>query len=168
MFYYKCNACNKTANAETTIKSTNEGVNDGFLKLINNFQLSENLQNLFIEQVKIILTAEKDNASEKKRQLTLDLNDLNEKVDLIEYRYAIKEISKEIYERQNQKMKESIQQKMKELNKVNRPLLTEVPKIKELSSADLKAAMDKGIKVIDTRNKLDFQNGFIPGSINIQ
>ena len=116
VFYYKCNACNKTANAETTIKSTNEGVNDGFLKLINNFQLSENLQNLFIEQVRIILTAEKDNASEKKRQLTLDLNDLNEKVDLIEYRYAINEISKEIYERQNQKMKESIQQKMKELN----------------------------------------------------
>jgi hydroxyacylglutathione hydrolase len=58
--------------------------------------------------------------------------------------------------------------KMKELNKVNRPLLTEVPKIKELLNADLKSAMDKGIKVIDTRNKLEFQNGFIPGSINIQ
>jgi len=58
--------------------------------------------------------------------------------------------------------------KMKELNKVNRPLLIEVPKIKELLSADLKSAMDKGIKLIDTRNKLEFQNGFIPGSINIQ
>jgi hydroxyacylglutathione hydrolase len=58
--------------------------------------------------------------------------------------------------------------KMKELNKVNRPLLIEVPKIKELSSVELKAATDKGIKLIDTRNKLDFQNGFIPGSINIQ
>ena len=64
----------------------------------------------------MILTAEKDNASEKKRQLSLDLNDLNEKVDLIEYRFAINELSKEIYERQNQKLKESIQQKMKELN----------------------------------------------------
>jgi hydroxyacylglutathione hydrolase len=57
---------------------------------------------------------------------------------------------------------------MKELNKVNRPLLTEVPKIKALSAIDLKAAIDKGIKLIDTRNKLDFQNGFIPSSINIQ
>jgi hydroxyacylglutathione hydrolase len=57
---------------------------------------------------------------------------------------------------------------MKELNKVNRPLLTEVPKIKELTGADLKAALDSGIKLIDTRNKMDFQNGFIPGSINIQ
>jgi hydroxyacylglutathione hydrolase len=58
--------------------------------------------------------------------------------------------------------------KMKELNKVDRPLLTEVPTIKELSAAELKAAMDKGVKLIDTRNKLDFEKGFIPGSINIQ
>jgi len=58
--------------------------------------------------------------------------------------------------------------KMKELNKVDRPLLTEVPTIKELSAAELKAAMDKGVKLIDTRNKLDFEKGFIEGSINIQ
>jgi hydroxyacylglutathione hydrolase len=58
--------------------------------------------------------------------------------------------------------------KMKELNKVDRPLLTEVPTIKELSAAELKAAMDKGVKLIDTRNKQDFEKGFIEGSINIQ
>ena len=58
--------------------------------------------------------------------------------------------------------------KMKELNKVDRPLLTEVPTIKELSASDLKAASAKGIKLIDTRNKQDFEKGFIEGSINIQ
>lgn len=57
---------------------------------------------------------------------------------------------------------------MKKLNKVDRPLLTEVPKLKKLTASDLKAAMDKGIKVIDTRLKADFAQGFIPGSINIQ
>ncbi|MBC6491468.1 rhodanese-like domain-containing protein [Flavihumibacter stibioxidans] len=57
---------------------------------------------------------------------------------------------------------------MKKLNKVDRPLLTEVPKLKQLSAEELKAAMDKGYKVIDTRNKTDFAAGFIPGSINIQ
>ncbi len=57
---------------------------------------------------------------------------------------------------------------MKELNKVNRPLLTEVPKIKELNEVELKDALNKGIKLIDTRNKVEFQNGFITGSINIQ
>jgi hydroxyacylglutathione hydrolase len=58
--------------------------------------------------------------------------------------------------------------KMKELNKVDRPLLTEVPTIKELSAGELKAATAKGIKLIDTRNKQDFEKGFIEGSINIQ
>ncbi len=57
---------------------------------------------------------------------------------------------------------------MKKMNKVNRPLLTEVPKLKRLSIADLKAAMAKGIKVIDTRLKSEFASGFIPETINIQ
>jgi hydroxyacylglutathione hydrolase len=57
---------------------------------------------------------------------------------------------------------------MKKLNKVARPLLTEVPKLEELSREELKAAIDKGIKLIDARNKADFAAGYIPGSINIQ
>ncbi|WOK08502.1 rhodanese-like domain-containing protein [Imperialibacter roseus] len=57
---------------------------------------------------------------------------------------------------------------MKKLNKVDRKLMTEVPALKKLSKEDFKAAMDKGIKVIDTRMKTDFAKGFIPGSINIQ
>lgn len=57
---------------------------------------------------------------------------------------------------------------MKKLNKVERPLLTEVPKLKKLSTQEFKSALDKGMKLIDTRNKVDFAAGFIPGSINIQ
>lgn len=57
---------------------------------------------------------------------------------------------------------------MKKLNKVNRPLLTSVPQLKQLSNQEMKDAMAKGIKLIDVRNKVDFANGFIPGSINIQ
>jgi len=58
--------------------------------------------------------------------------------------------------------------KMKSLNKIDRPLLTEVPKLKILSATELKDALSKGIKLIDARNKVDFAAGFIPGSINIQ
>jgi len=57
---------------------------------------------------------------------------------------------------------------MKKLNKIERPLLTEVPKLKELTGEELKTAMTRGIKLIDARNKADFASGFIPGSINIQ
>ena len=57
---------------------------------------------------------------------------------------------------------------MKHLNKVNRPLLVEVPKHPKLSKEQFLSAYEKGIKVIDTRNKIDFAKGFIPGSLNIQ
>lgn len=57
---------------------------------------------------------------------------------------------------------------MKHLNKVNRPLLVEVPKHPKLTKEQFLTAYENGLKVIDTRNKADFAKGFIPGSINIQ
>jgi hydroxyacylglutathione hydrolase len=57
---------------------------------------------------------------------------------------------------------------MKKLNKVDRPLLTTVPKLKQLNNAELTDAMSKGVKLIDARGKNEFAQGFIPGSINIQ
>ena len=57
---------------------------------------------------------------------------------------------------------------MKKLNKVDRPLLTSVPKLKKISNDELKEAMGRGVKLVDTRNKAEFAKGFIPGSINIQ
>lgn len=57
---------------------------------------------------------------------------------------------------------------MKKLNKVNRHLLTHIPTLKELDITELKAAMDKGFKLIDTRHKTEFAAGYIQDSINIQ
>lgn len=57
---------------------------------------------------------------------------------------------------------------MKKLNKVDRPLLTSVPKLKLLSNAEMTEAMSKGVKLIDARVKTEFAKGYIPGSINIQ
>lgn len=57
---------------------------------------------------------------------------------------------------------------MKKLNKVERPLLTEVPQPKKLKKEEFQAAKTKGIKVIDTRQKRDFAAGYIPGTLNIQ
>lgn len=57
---------------------------------------------------------------------------------------------------------------MKQLNKVDRPLLIEVPKHPKLTKEQFLSAYQKGIKVIDARNKAQFAKGFIPGSLNIQ
>jgi hydroxyacylglutathione hydrolase len=40
--------------------------------------------------------------------------------------------------------------------------------LSKLSTDALQAAIEKGIPLIDTRLKADFEQGFIPGSINIQ
>jgi hydroxyacylglutathione hydrolase len=47
-------------------------------------------------------------------------------------------------------------------------LLVEIPVHKELSSAQFLQATNDGVKVIDTRSKVEFAKGFILGSINIQ
>lgn len=57
---------------------------------------------------------------------------------------------------------------MKKLNKVDRPLLTQVPSQKKLSPAEVNAALASGIKLIDTRDKAEVAGGFIPGSLTIQ
>ncbi|MCO6497858.1 MAG: MBL fold metallo-hydrolase [Chitinophagaceae bacterium] len=57
---------------------------------------------------------------------------------------------------------------MKHLNKVDRPLLIEVPHHKTLSKEEFLDAYNKGMKVIDARNKTDFAKGHLPNTINIQ
>lgn len=57
---------------------------------------------------------------------------------------------------------------MKKLNKVDRPLITEVPKLKKLSIEEVNSHMANGVKLLDARPKTEFAAGFIPGSLNIQ
>lgn len=57
---------------------------------------------------------------------------------------------------------------MKHLNKVNRPLLVEVPKVPKLTAKEFASAHQKGIKVIDTRDKADFAMIHLSSTINIQ
>lgn len=57
---------------------------------------------------------------------------------------------------------------MKKLNKEERPLLTEVPKHKKLTTEEFKTAYANGIKIIDARDKTEFAKGHIPNSIHIQ
>ena len=57
---------------------------------------------------------------------------------------------------------------MKQLNKVDRPLLTAVPTHPKLSNEAFLAAYKAGMTVVDTRHKTVFAKGFLPGSLNIQ
>lgn len=56
---------------------------------------------------------------------------------------------------------------MKKLNKVDRKLLTEVPKIQNLSEEEYKKAKKKKLKLIDARSKDKYSDSFLEGSLNI-
>lgn len=56
---------------------------------------------------------------------------------------------------------------MKSLNKINRPLLIEVPKPFVLSKSDLQRAVQNGLTVVDTRSLGDFKKGLHDGVLQI-
>lgn len=57
---------------------------------------------------------------------------------------------------------------MKKLNKVDRPLLTEVPKHRKLTKEAFLQVYEEGMMVIDTRHKTAYAAGYLPHSVNVQ
>lgn len=57
---------------------------------------------------------------------------------------------------------------MKKLNKIERGLLPQVPKHKQLSLEEFESFRAHGDLVVDARSKVSFAGGHVPGSINIQ
>lgn len=57
---------------------------------------------------------------------------------------------------------------MKHLNKVDRPLLIEVPKHPKLTKEAFQHAKRNNLLVVDTRNKDSVAAGYIPGSLHIE
>ncbi|WP_353128989.1 MBL fold metallo-hydrolase [Parapedobacter pyrenivorans] len=57
---------------------------------------------------------------------------------------------------------------MKKLNKVDRPLLTQVPQHPKLTKDQFLSAYQGGAKIIDTRPKIKHATGAIPGSLGIE
>lgn len=56
---------------------------------------------------------------------------------------------------------------MKKLNKVDRPLLTEVPSVPNLGEGAYKKARTEGVRVIDTRTQEQYAQAFAKGTYNI-
>ena len=56
---------------------------------------------------------------------------------------------------------------MKKLNKVDRPLLTSVPIMKQLTLSELEDALNSKRIIVDTRSKVSFAGGHLPGTLNI-
>jgi hydroxyacylglutathione hydrolase len=58
--------------------------------------------------------------------------------------------------------------KMKQLNKIERKLVTEVPEIRHLSSKEFNDAISREMPVVDTRKPEEYSKNFFANSINIE
>jgi site-specific DNA recombinase len=116
IYYYKCNCCNKTINAETFSRSKNKGVHEQFDDLLDNLSFSKIMHDLFATQLKKLIEDDMSNITESKRLLSREINRLKESYDKMEFRYATNEISKDIFERQGKKINDEIEQKMRDLD----------------------------------------------------
>ena len=115
IYYYKCNCCNKTINAETSNRSFNIGIHNQFFEVLKLFNFSSEIHDLFAHQLKKIMEDDMANLSERKRLLSKEINNLKESFDKMEYRYAMNGISKDVFDRQGKKLQDEIEQKVKDL-----------------------------------------------------
>ena len=100
------------------------------------------------------------NLSEKRRLASTELNELKTSYDKMEYRYAINEISKDIFERQSQKINDAIIQKTKELDY----LPTKISNHEKAINFFLKIPQNpsKFYESMDYNKKRKFQNLLFP------
>ena len=100
------------------------------------------------------------NLSEKRRLASTELNELKTSYDKMEYRYVINEISKDIFERQSQKINDAIIQKTKELDY----LPTKISNHEKAINFFLKIAQNpiKFYESMDYNKKRKFQNLLFP------
>jgi site-specific DNA recombinase len=111
IYYYKCPSCNKTINATTKQTSLNEGVHQHFQKVLESLSFSKEFHPLFSKQLEKIIDFEFSNYADRQRILKTEVNQFQEKFDTMEYRFAINEISKEIFDKHGSNLKKKIQEK---------------------------------------------------------
>ncbi|WP_339915900.1 recombinase family protein [Yeosuana marina] len=115
IYYYKCGKCNKTANANTRLKSLNDGLNQQFANTIDSFKFSKSFHQLFSKQLEKIIDAEMSDLSEKRRILKTEINEAQSDYDDMEYRFALGKIPEEIFEKYGLKLKAQIEEKTKQI-----------------------------------------------------
>ena len=101
-YYYKCNSCNKTANADTTPKSLRPGIHERFRDLLDGFHLDPKLYNVFKLQLEKSLDQSLGRFESKRREVLDEIQLKNTHLERIEHNFVIGEITKAMYEKHTQ------------------------------------------------------------------
>jgi len=160
ILYYKCSSCNRTVNANTRKKSLTAGMHQQFAMTLETLKLSKSFQKLFSKQLEKIIESEISSISDIKRQLSSEINKLQEQYDKMEFIYATDEISKEIFEKHGSRLKEQIEIKKRSML----TLPTKMSNHKKVMKDFLKISENPGqfYESLEYQNKRVFQNILFP------
>ena len=164
VYYYKCTCCNKTINANTTIKSTNKGIHDDFLNLIDDFQVSTKLAVLIKKQLSKLIENELSGVNENKASLKKEIKELEKKFETMEYKFVTDEISKEAFEKHSK----VINQKKNKLKVELENLPSKMSNLDEATNYFFQILQNpsKFYSSLDYHKKRRFQNLVFPEGLN--
>lgn len=97
--YYKCNThLGVSYNAETTIRARNTGVHQIFERILSAFQFDKEDFDILSKQLNKILEKRNEQNHSLTRDLEVRLSEVDTKLKAVQYRFAIDEIKKEVYD----------------------------------------------------------------------
>ncbi|MCE3295814.1 MAG: resolvase domain protein [Crocinitomicaceae bacterium] len=110
LHYYKCQGCKGgSINADTTSKSKQEGANDLFFELLQQYELNEALKAAFNAQLKLTYSMLNDESKSDNQILSKELLRLEEDLKKLKRRYALGEIDdKDIFSELKSEYEEKI------------------------------------------------------------
>ena len=109
-FYYKCNRCNHTVNANTTERSMRPGMHEKFGELLSRFRLKPQLIPILKEQVGLVLKKSLDTFDEQRKDIDAQIKVKEQQLERMEHRYVIGELNEAMWLKHSSIVKEEIAQ----------------------------------------------------------
>ena len=107
-YYYKCNNCNHTINANSTARSKRQGMHEKFGELLDRFKLNTTLIPILRDQVTLVLKESLDTFEEQRRDIDAQIKVKEQQLERMEHRYVIGELSESVWLKHSSIVKEEV------------------------------------------------------------
>jgi site-specific DNA recombinase len=167
LHYYTCqNKCEgSTMNAHSLEKSKKEGINNLFFQLLGEFQLNEELIDLFKKQLELSIDYINSDDLEQGKSLKKAITSLNEQLEKLEEKYLFQGLPKHTYEKHLNRIQCEMQEKTKQLEKVQNKISNRDEVINKCVS--ISNNMSKYWASGDINTKLRIQKTIFPSGLVI-
>ena len=107
-YYYKCNKCNHTVNANSTSRTKRMGMHEKFGELLDVFKMNPKLIPILKEQVRLVLKDSLKNFESKRKDLLTQITQKENGLEKLERNFAFGEIDKQMRMKYAQIIQEEI------------------------------------------------------------